>query len=477
MSDPFFEGNVNEAVALATANKCLFLTLIYDDSQESQQTLQTFSSQQVATRVKSDTVALKLKAGTSEAIMFSQIFPVTNVPCVYMIHSGVVKDMFTGVLGETEVVERIDRAIGTQQDESIENNAGYSGASNSREEPTLMNNSPNSSLSSIPSPASSSVSTPLSSSIAASTEQRPSHTDTEKLKKQIEERRKQREIEEREQKRVRELKRREEGRSLQEARKQQQELENKKLAAELKKQRQEDKEARRRVLEQLAADKAERAAMRQAEIERRQRSITPEPAVAGPSGKSNKENNNSSGSIHDYSNINIRLLDGSTLRNKFSSSETLGGVRAWLEENRTDGSAPFILMQTFPNRNFTMVEEGYTLRDLNLTPSATLICKPTKNITNAYTSNSSWGLLSSGYSLISNGISLVTGYVFGSSPQKQSEENRRDQDYTSGSDSECEREKKTPRRRAWGARVATLYGDSEDERERVTYNGNSTNQQ
>ncbi|RUS31480.1 UBX domain-containing protein [Jimgerdemannia flammicorona] len=219
-----------------------------------------------------------------------------------------------------------------------------------------------------------------------------------------------------------------------------------------------------------------------------------------------------------HSNLSIRLLDGSTLRNKFEATDTLEIVRDWLQDNRTDGDTPYNLLQTFPHRQFSAGDETRDLRDLGLTPSGTLIMKAAKAVSNAYGGNGAasgvstgvWGYVESAVgvatTIVGGVASIVSGLVGSVMPAVGGDggggavlggEHNEDKDGAnarrlaaqrgssagSSSSSLSDSRSGTPRlgRRPFGANIATLsqFGDedSDDPDSNSTYNGNSTNQE
>lgn len=127
--------------------------------------------------------------------------------------------------------------------------------------------------------------------------------------------------------------------------------------------------------------------------------------------------------------VQVRVLDGSTIRSRFPSHQTLRThVRAWVDEQRSDGDVPYTFKQILapkPNRAITISEEEESLQDLGLTPSATLVMVPVQGSIAAYGSGGP-GLLSrgfsAGYGLVSGGVGVVTGALgavlgVGQSPQ------------------------------------------------------------
>ncbi|CAJ0760466.1 11474_t:CDS:10 [Entrophospora sp. SA101] len=121
-----------------------------------------------------------------------------------------------------------------------------------------------------------------------------------------------------------EINRRTQGKAMQDVYRQQNEAKTKKIADEFAKQKKDEEEAKRRIREQIALDKAE----------------------------------------HIY----VRLLNGDIVRKKFQSTQTLEDVKTWIEEDRTDGKAPYNLIQNFPHRQFSINDETKSLKELNLCP-------------------------------------------------------------------------------------------------------------
>lgn len=101
-------------------------------------------------------------------------------------------------------------------------------------------------------------------------------------------------------------------------------------------------------------------------------------------------------------NLQVRLFDGSTLRGRFPSDQTLGKeVRQWIDEKRTDGTDPYtfrIVLTPLPNKAIKPAEESDMLRDVGLAPSATLILTPVVRVATAYEQGG--GLLLRGWSYL-----------------------------------------------------------------------------
>ena len=77
---------------------------------------------------------------------------------------------------------------------------------------------------------------------------------------------------------------------------------------------------------------------------------------------------------YDETRLQIRLSDGSAMKNTFKVKEPLSAVRLWVELNRKDGGAGAVRFQTsFPRKVFTEEEYNAPLEELGLVPSAVLM--------------------------------------------------------------------------------------------------------
>lgn len=135
-------------------------------------------------------------------------------------------------------------------------------------------------------------------------------TKKQELQKQLEQARKDRQKQEQQEAKEREIKRREEAKLMQEAKQTRVDKENKIYFDKLKKERLEDEAHRKRVREQIARDRAEKIAQRNAEKQR----------TASPTAEANA-NGSSTSIYHSVSNLNIRQLDGSNIRHQFEGKK------------------------------------------------------------------------------------------------------------------------------------------------------------
>ncbi|KAI8364622.1 ubiquitin-related domain-containing protein [Blakeslea trispora] len=276
-------------------------------------------------------------------------------------------------------------------------------------------------------------------------------------KTRLEEIRKKRAEDEKQKQREREMKRREEGKLAQEAHAAHQDRQNKLILEKKKKEKREEEEYKKRVKEQIAKDRENQKAAKKAENEKLD-------------SRQDSSFSEKSSNTCDYCNLNIKELDGSSLKHRFSASDTLAKVIEWIDVSRTDGEIPYKLFAQFPKRNFDIVDEQRTLSELKLCPSSTLIMKPIKNTVEAYanssSSRSSWlsYLYSTGdtiYDSIAQAGNSVASYLI--TPAPLSEPGQR---VGSGSQSQ----------QNTNHRINTLNTNT-SKKDHQTYNGNSVNQE
>lgn len=168
-----------------------------------------------------------------------------------------------------------------------------------------------------------------------------------------------------------------------------------KHAQEVRQQKIQDREHRQKILKRIEDDRRERkekdAQERQARLllnaidESNNKDFDAAIAAAVPLTTRLTESRSSGtkriGKPVAHCNLQVRLFDGSTIRARFPSDSKLEkDVRAWIDEERTDGDSPYtfrIVLTPLPNKAVTSAEEtDSTLEALGLAPSATLVLVP-----------------------------------------------------------------------------------------------------
>jgi len=149
---------------------------------------------------------------------------------------------------------------------------------------------------------------------------------------------------------------------------------------------QEAQKERQRILKQIEDDRAERKARDEAKKAAR---LAAEAASEEPTETAGEPAADTSARrSHDHCALQVRLLDGSSIRTRFPASATVRqDVRKWVDEHRgsDSGSEPYTFrVLIVPSRVIDETEEGQTLAELGLAPSATLCLLPVVRYSTAY---------------------------------------------------------------------------------------------
>jgi hypothetical protein len=188
-----------------------------------------------------------------------------------------------------------------------------------------------------------------------------------------------------------------------------------KYALQRKKEQKDAKSERERILARVEADKAARRRESELRTEARTRAAASNEATDTLSvGEPVKK------PLHAECAVQVRLFDGSSIRQRFSSSNSLrADVRPWVD-SKQELESPYnfkLVLTPMPNRDISLSEEEQDLQSLGLTPSATLILVPVTEFTSAYEGGGSMALLyrgaSAGYGLLAGGVSWIASAVGG----------------------------------------------------------------
>ncbi|CAO3565183.1 unnamed protein product [Mortierella alpina] len=368
--------------------------------------------------------------------MFGQIFPIMVVPSLYLIRNGLLADFLNSTVDAEQMLERIRKAAdGHFQIPPPPSQSSAAPAPSPA--PSASVQSPESSTPSTPAIVSAEASSPLTASesgpsqpveqqavppgtTASGSNPTPKVDQAKALKDLMNERKLKREKEEREAAKQREIARRSSSKELTDAQRELAEKQNKKLKDKIEKEKREEAEYKKRVKQALEEDKARR----KAEKEKAQAAAAAAKAQSGPApeevltpsdiraqnaGLAQARNDAAPALAFDSSRLNIRLFDGSSIRNTFKATDTLQDVRNWINENQEGDENAYNIVQLIPQRTFT--DETKLLRDLELCPSATLVLKKTATSSSAYGTAGDGAvptLMSYGWSAVSLAGKLVS---------------------------------------------------------------------
>ncbi|TID17105.1 putative exopolygalacturonase X [Venturia nashicola] len=353
----------------------------------------------VAEVLTTKAVVLRLQAGSQEAGFLAAFCPVNVVPLLVVIHNGQLRETLTSGTEHEDFRERLCKALGEEKIEHPASRAPVQlpAAQSSSSITPMISPAAANPINQDPTSPSQPVPASTSSNASTSTAIQPNSTPVATAQELRSER---------------ELASKAKGKQREEAVPETPSPAKDHARADwLAQQRQRQVQAKgekERILAKIELDKAERKA-RQAEEKRvrLKQAAELEPIPNTESSRSTRSSNAKTASLQ------VRLLDGGTIRNQFPADATLTrDIRPWIDSN-LDSKAPYTfkhILPPQPARAIFMSEEESTLRDLDLLPSATLVLQPVSNYTEAYSGGPD-GMLALPYNAALGAYGLVAGTV------------------------------------------------------------------
>ncbi|XP_042350407.1 UBX domain-containing protein 4 [Plectropomus leopardus] len=396
----WFEGSIPDAINLAKQRSSVFVVVITGEDEQSAQLMSSWEDDRVSEAAHNCCVAIRVDANSEPCVQFSQIYPVVCIPSSFFIgENGIPLEVIAGSVSTEELVKRINRVKqmhaqqiggGTVLPEAsspvetslLDRTASVSAPaipvrSAVATEPATVPGIAEASLSSTVDDDNLSATVTLAenaTSDQAAQSEENLDAKVERLTKKLEERREQRKRGEEENEIKKEIERRKMGKDVQDLKRKQEEEKTKRLLEERNREKAEEKAARERVKQQIALDRADRAARyaktqeeekaakqaqlqaRQAEQEARKEALLRERSATAR--------------------IQFRLPDGSSFTSQFPSQSRLQEVHQFAVQEVGNRYSNFSLATMFPRREFTSEDLTKTLLELELAPSASIVLLP-----------------------------------------------------------------------------------------------------
>ncbi|XP_014245773.1 UBX domain-containing protein 4 isoform X1 [Cimex lectularius] len=491
----WFEGTIAEAVSSSKRKKAIFVVYVEGTDEASTSMSQILNGGEVAKKLDpSKFVCIRLEKGSPSHKQFTDIYKLVPVPSVFFIgHKGEPLEIVVGST-QNSVEEKI--CVG------IETCINYLQGSVPLGEAVGD--------SSIPAPSSSNIhhgdlgqfikmesQTTENAGKPPTVEQTSTHETThkpeepegmsmdqkvERAKLLLARKNEQKRQEELEKEKEAELERRRIGQELQKANQLKQEMELKQFMEERKKERREEAEAKKKILDQIAEDRVARA-QRMAMSSQ----VVPDPAVASAS--------TAPSTSPPPSNVNIarlqfKLPTGEAKTHTFPAETTLGQVRQFIDNNIVLPFSEYQMATMFPRREFTHRDNNIDLRALQLLPSAVILILPVTGSQGGVLSGPSWTqiCIDMFWDMVKPLFTLsryIQSYLFGRPPPSNdnapgwSSNSNQGQAPTTVNSGVFRRlffanKRKSGIRRRGNVHTLADEGDSNDENN--TWNGNSTQQ-
>ncbi|RHZ47292.1 UBX domain protein [Aspergillus thermomutatus] len=221
---------------------------------------------------------------------------------------------------------------------------------------------------------------------------------------------------------------------------------------------------------------------KQSVVEPRKDTLSPSATDAGSGvGPSNEASTPRQPSPPKQYRLQVRLFDGSSVRNSFAPSQTIrGDVRPWLDGLLQDEKRPYNLkhiLTPLPNRTLTIADEERMLEDLGLGSTANLVMIPINSYIEAYNSSGSSLPVRAAYSaygLLSSAVGTATGLVgsfIGYNPTSSNSSGSAPTPSSSSGNGARSPQPAASR----GPRIRTLRDQREEQNDSQLYNGNQLN--
>ncbi|KZZ93297.1 UBX domain-containing protein [Moelleriella libera RCEF 2490] len=459
----FYQGTLQEGISTAVGQQKLVLCFVTNENDESQtwenDYLQDATLKDVVTK---QAVALRLMAGSEEAGYLAQIFPLPQTPTIVIMKHGELKEYIAAGTTKEDFLRRVRGSF-----------EGATAVPSAAPE-TLTESPPR------PPPSSQQQQQQSAASNVASSPSTVERSDA--VQRVLEDRAaKLQAAKEAAERKAREEREEQKAKPATPASKQAQEQ-----AELVRKSKQQATEERRRILRRIQDDKDERRKQaqdrEQQRLERQASSQTSSP-LATPL-RSERSPVTQAGA---FTSVQVRLLDGSTIRSRFETASPVTEVRKWVEEKTPDvRRIPFgfkQLLTPLPNRSIDETEEEKSFGDLGLSPSSTLILVPIRSYATAY-NDPSQGVLSRVLGLAMDFLLWVAGVfgVGGGEGGGADASNASSSSSSGGSSSKQTEDAEPSTGAASGTAAQTKKGNVkrlEDTRDRLKdqqlYNGNSLN--
>uniref|UniRef100_A0A9J7YPA2 UBX domain-containing protein 4 n=1 Tax=Cyprinus carpio carpio TaxID=630221 RepID=A0A9J7YPA2_CYPCA len=414
----WFEGSIPAAIAAAKERRCVFVVVITGSDDQSAQLMSSWETDSVCEAAQNCCVAIRVDAESETCVQFSQIYPVVCIPSSFFIGENGVP---LEVIAGSVTEDELQRRI-----------------------------------------------------------LRVTQVNTNTLK--LEERREQKKKAEEENELKKEVERRKTGKEMLDFKRQQEEEKTKRLLEERNREKAEERAARERVKQQIALDRADRAARHaQSQLEAETSRIA---ALQARAAEQELRRDAAQREKSAFARIQFRLPDGSSFTNQFLSETRLLEARQFAAQEVGNRYGQFSLATMYPRREFTAEDLQKSLLELELTPSASIVLLPQSRsaVVRSSASGGIWAALGSLLYPLLSVWRFISGFLFTSAPRAPAPPATQNT-YGSGAAAEPKRDavrkrvlEKKPEDFKKDGKIYRLRTQEDNEDDNNTWNGNSTQQ-
>ncbi|XP_063789828.1 UBX domain-containing protein 4 [Pseudophryne corroboree] len=503
----WFQGSIPEAIAAAKQMSSVFVVFVAGDDEQSKHMEESWMNNDVVRTASDGFVAIKIDSQSETCLQFSQIYPVVCVPSSFFIgENGIPLEVIAGSIAAEELIAKITKVkqMNTGKNDRLPEDANLSTNSQvscSTESCTVSQCDLQSEDSA---PAEAQPIPPVTSSAqgedspadqteqlqedASGTTSKDTTEEIQRLASLLENKMEKKKKDEQEKEIKREVERRKVGKDMLEYKKKQEDEQAKRALEERNREKAEDKAALERIRQQIAQDRADRAARFAKSKEEQEAAKVAELQARQAEMEARKEA--AQRERRTVARIHFRLPDGSSFTNQFPSESLLEEARQYAAQTVGNTYGNFSLAAMFPRRDFTKEDFGKSLLSLELAPSASIVILPAGRPARSIVSSSDtgvWGLLSTLLYPLLAVWRFLSSFLFGSPPPAQHTDRAPypQQDTTnSQASNSSETKKDVVRKRVLDKRADEFKKEGkiyrlrtqDDEDENNTWNGNSTQQ-
>uniref|UniRef100_A0A8C1M976 UBX domain-containing protein 4 n=1 Tax=Cyprinus carpio TaxID=7962 RepID=A0A8C1M976_CYPCA len=459
----WFEGSIPAAIAAAKERRCVFVVVITGSDDQSAQLMSSWETDSVCEAAQNCCVAIRVDAESETCVQFSQIYPVVCIPSSFFIgENGVPLEVIAGSVTEDELQRRILRVTQHKRTRYTHEHkrTRYTHTSTN----TLVTSKP-CSIILLENKRFDTIIYRISS-----------------ITKKLEERREQKKKAEEENELKKEVERRKTGKEMLDFKRQQEEEKTKRLLEERNREKAEERAARERVKQQIALDRADRAARHaQSQLEAETSRIA---ALQARAAEQELRRDAAQREKSAFARIQFRLPDGSSFTNQFLSETRLLEARQFAAQEVGNRYGQFSLATMYPRREFTAEDLQKSLLELELTPSASIVLLPQSRsaVVRSSASGGIWAALGSLLYPLLSVWRFISGFLFTSAPRAPAPPATQNT-YGSGAAAEPKRDavrkrvlEKKPEDFKKDGKIYRLRTQEDNEDDNNTWNGNSTQQ-
>ncbi|XP_075037052.1 UBX domain-containing protein 4 [Mixophyes fleayi] len=501
----WFQGSIPEAIAAAKQRSSVFVVFVAGDDEPSKHMEESWMNDGVVQTASGGFVAIRIDSQSETCLQFSQIYPVVCVPSSFFIgENGIPLEVIAGSISAEELIAKITKVkqMHTGRNDSLPEDTNLS----TNSPVTCSTESCPLSPSERPSPVETQPAPPVTSPVqsedsAADQSEEPQEEasgetardmteEMQRLVVLLEQNTEKKKKEEQEKEIKREIERRKVGKDMLEYKRKQEDEQAKRALDERNREKAEDKAALDRIRQQIAQDRADRAARFAKSKEEQEATKAAELQARQAEMEARKEA--AQRERRTVARIHFRLPDGSSFTNQFPSESLLEEARQFAAQTVGNTYGNFSLASMFPRRDFTEEDYGKSLLSLELAPGASIVILPAGRPARAIVPSSDagvWGILGTLLYPLLAVWRFLSNFLFGSPPPAQHTDRSAhpQQDSTNSSasaSSSSEPKKEAVRKRVLDKRPEEFKKEGkvyrlrtqDDEDENNTWNGNSTQQ-